>query len=183
MIAAVAAVLGIAANAASINWGVSNNGATDKGGTTLASGSTIYLVLASYESSIKTALDEGKFSATTTGVLSSGTTTNTRGRVAEKSATSPLLELNLDGTGKSTDFKILVLDTKSVPGETYYKFSDKYTSLTYDEGADVPVPTVAQFSSAQWTAGSAWTQAAPEPTSGLLLLLGVAGLALKRKRA
>ena len=28
-----------------------------------------------------------------------------------------------------------------------------------------------------------WTAAAPEPTSGLLLLLGVAGLALKRKRA
>ena len=31
-------------------------------------------------------------------------------------------------------------------------------------------------------ASSGWT-AAPEPTSGLLLLLGVAGLALKRKRA
>ncbi len=31
-------------------------------------------------------------------------------------------------------------------------------------------------------AATAWT-AAPEPTSGLLLLLGVAGLALKRKRA
>ena len=30
--------------------------------------------------------------------------------------------------------------------------------------------------------GGTWT-AAPEPTSGLLLLLGVAGLALKRKRA
>ena len=30
---------------------------------------------------------------------------------------------------------------------------------------------------------SNWTAAAPEPTSGLLLLLGVAGLALKRKRA
>ena len=28
-----------------------------------------------------------------------------------------------------------------------------------------------------------WTAPAPEPTSGLLLLLGVAGLALKRKRA
>ena len=28
-----------------------------------------------------------------------------------------------------------------------------------------------------------WTAAVPEPTSGLLLLLGVAGLALKRKRA
>lgn len=33
------------------------------------------------------------------------------------------------------------------------------------------------------TAGPAGFTAAPEPTSGLLLLLGVAGLALKRKRA
>lgn len=30
---------------------------------------------------------------------------------------------------------------------------------------------------------NAWVSAVPEPTSGLLLLLGVAGLALKRKRA
>lgn len=30
---------------------------------------------------------------------------------------------------------------------------------------------------------STWTAVAPEPTSGLLLLLGMAGLALKRKRA
>ena len=29
----------------------------------------------------------------------------------------------------------------------------------------------------------AWTQAVPEPTSGLLILLGVAGLALRRRRA
>ena len=32
-------------------------------------------------------------------------------------------------------------------------------------------------------AGMGWYTAVPEPTSGLLLLLGVAGLALKRKRA
>ena len=31
--------------------------------------------------------------------------------------------------------------------------------------------------------GAGWTAVAPEPTSGLLLLLGMAGLALKRKRA
>ena len=31
--------------------------------------------------------------------------------------------------------------------------------------------------------GAGWYAAAPEPTSGLLLLLGMAGLALKRKRA
>ena len=50
-------------------------------------------------------------------------------------------------------------------------------------------PKSAQFSSAGSAtlgygsqAGKTWT-AVPEPTSGLLLLLGVAGLALKRKRA
>ena len=31
--------------------------------------------------------------------------------------------------------------------------------------------------------GAGWTAVAPEPTSGLLLLLGMAGLALRRKRA
>ena len=43
------------------------------------------------------------------------------------------------------------------------------------------------FSSTAATAGFAgaghWSQAVPEPTSGLLMLLGLAGLALKRKRA
>ena len=39
-----------------------------------------------------------------------------------------------------------------------------------------------QFLSGKGTSAGDWT-AVPEPTSGLLLLLGVAGLALKRKRA
>ncbi|MCR5413849.1 MAG: PEP-CTERM sorting domain-containing protein, partial [Kiritimatiellae bacterium] len=33
------------------------------------------------------------------------------------------------------------------------------------------------------TAGNFKTAAVPEPTSGLLMLLGVAGLALRRRRA
>lgn len=52
-------------------------------------------------------------------------------------------------------------------------------------------PTTASKGAAiEWTTGSTsvaaaggWYTAAPEPTSGLLLLLGMAGLALKRKRA
>ena len=33
------------------------------------------------------------------------------------------------------------------------------------------------------SAAGAWTAVAPEPTSGLLMLVGLAGLALRRRRA
>ena len=40
------------------------------------------------------------------------------------------------------------------------------------------------FGAATGTTATAWSTAAvPEPTSGLLLLIGMAGLALRRKRA
>ena len=55
-----------------------------------------------------------------------------------------------------------------------------YTSKTLNKSAQATSTTLIAFGSAPGT----WTSSSvPEPTSGLLMLLGMAGLALKRKRA
>ena len=83
------------------------------------------------------------------------------------------------------------LETDKVAGGNYYDF---YFTIV-DNGKTFTSPTVNAAAQATATANltfgnmatatqnaSNW-QVVPEPTSGLLLLLGVAGLALKRKRA
>ena len=76
-----------------------------------------------------------------------------------------ILTLNDEGT------KAAYMDMGSIDGTTATS-STKF--LIYNEYWDNP--------SASLTTGG-YTVNVPEPTSGLLLLLGVAGLALKRKRA
>ena len=57
-----------------------------------------------------------------------------------------------------------------------------YTSKTVNKSAQATSTTLIAFGSAPgtWTGGSS---PVPEPTSGLLMLLGMAGLALRRRRA
>ena len=63
-----------------------------------------------------------------------------------------------------------------------YEITYSGTSTSYEVvGMGTSTTIMNLVDTTPYTAGS-WT-AVPEPTSGLLLLLGVAGLALKRKRA
>ena len=76
-------------------------------------------------------------------------------------------------------------ESTGADGQTYliadFSYAAGYEStstiFTYNRQAQEYLDT---RSSGNWTAGS---MAVPEPTSGLLMLLGVAGLALRRKRA
>ena len=158
MIAAFAVMAAVAANAAASSWIISCKGIVGKDGTgTYTSGSTSALVIYATltGSSDWFALDDA-----------SATISVASGKIAATTFTTNLIgneEYN------SYDFKFVITDGDKVFTSTIVqnKAVQKSSSTTLGFGNQ---------------SGQTW-ESVPEPTSGLLLLLGVAGLALKRKRA
>ena len=91
--------------------------------------------------------------------------------------------------GTPQAFSILVLEQAGV--SDYANYTGSYTLLTGTSSPDADIDTGNPFMNlasgdtvtADMFKTAAPAQDVPEPTSGLLLLLGVAGLALKRKHA
>ena len=167
----------VAVQAASISWGVGNNAFSLASGSSYSSknGVMVYLIDAAYSDSIVEAIAAGSFSSSTEGVLASKATTNTKGYIAVNEVTSSALT-----AGQSYDFAALIVDT--VNGQPYYNITASMNKSAYTAGVD-EVNTLS-FSATAFNSGTGWTEAAgtPEPTSGLLLLLGGAMLALRRKQ-
>ena len=103
-----------------------------------------------------------------------------------------------EGVESGSSWKVVMTAGLTDDGETFSQFTKEYafTMPTFDgspadqtallnlnndialafTGDIGALPTASEAAAAGWTA-------APEPTSGLLLLIGVAGLALRRRRA
>ena len=81
--------------------------------------------------------------------------------------------------GESISGYIILFDASEVASAKNYAYTSVKSGTVGDAGAAV-ILNFGAFSSATSDTGG-WT-AIPEPTSGLLMLLGAAGLALKRKR-
>ena len=181
IIAAVAAVIGLGVNAATVDWQV-----WVTGGTKVANaynGFTAYLVTASAWDALASVsadtfssdvvLDSTTFDAGSGKASYTYKTVNSSGNADSRSvAISSLAE---KGT---LDVYYVILNANKDPN-VYYTIADTLTGRADSGESSLGTNTsIAQatLSSGEWTA-------VPEPTSGLLLLIGMAGLALKRKRA
>ena len=91
--------------------------------------------------------------------------------------------LTTNGTGEDSQYWLLAVQEGD---KVYLGAADPWDESTQMTGRTVKFDVEDSSSTARTGttfAGAGWYSAVPEPTSGLLLLLGVAGLALRRRRA
>ena len=190
MIMAALALSAVVSQAASVQWTISNVSGPD--GSLLGEGKA-YVFFVQQDSgkadtsswaSIATkeafvaALADANFSYTFDD-LKDGTAAGTW---SYNTTTASAIEQGSIGLSGLTKYSVyaVITDTETITDDTKFMVTSATTaSSTYGDSAG----TTKSFSiGSQTTASQNWANV-PEPTSGLLMLVGLAGLALRRRRA
>ena len=171
MVAAAVAMLGIAANAANAEWGTAEIYEYVKGGTAGDEQLAPNTYLCYYIDAADFSWDDAK------SALESGNTgfVATYGKLGEIDGGYGFGIMEGYGDGQSITAYTVV---STADGSAWY-LSDTDTQSTGGKGQAAGLG----FDTTSSQSGANWYTAVPEPTSGLLLLLGVAGLALRRRLA
>ena len=200
MIAAAAIVSAIAANAATVNWGSGDiyggeaGAALDGsgGGSLVANNTTMYYVFTHVDSSdYDTWLSMSqadKYAAFTANGASStveigGNTYTAFAATSATGGTAPVVEGNYSKNDMAYGVCIVTYDPDKDGVIDFYSASEA-SGKVGTTGKDLSGMAIMNDAGDPTT----WTAAAtppivPEPTTGMLVLLGVAGLALRRRRA
>ena len=188
MIAACAIALAGVAQAYSVTWastsGAFYDPAGSEGGWNLVpAGTTAYFVFASSYAQSDLVDDFAGAGANMTKLTAMKT-----GTVLDDGTVNPVTGSETSLTGSQNAYLVVfqTMDDKNYMfiSDVVNKTIDTLNVTTYgftDAEVDNAWTAAMDASAGYTTAG--WYTAVPEPTSGLLLLLGVAGLALRRRRA
>ena len=167
-----ALMLGIVANAATVNW--QSNAIQSSPDTAVAAGWLIQI----YNSNVTFDYDAAK--AGTISTWASGST-------VAAGTTFRATGTGTQDNGTTASYYAVIYDASTVAAAKNYIVSEAVvvtinaagSSGMLSFGAMTATTSANKFLNSSWTA----TAAVPEPTSGLLMLLGMAGLALRRRRA
>ena len=174
IIAAFAAMLGIAANAAAVTWSMSKISASPDAAA--AKDWVVYVMDATTFDTFSSLEGDKVAAYAAANALYTGATTSSRGNVG-----AVVTDGNFAG-GSTVSSYMVLFNNSSAADATYYAYTDKGNVTIAASGADASLD-FGTFETATSTTGGWQTTAVPEPTSGLLMLVGLAGLALRRRRA
>ena len=189
MIACVAVAMAAVAQAASINWTITNVYSPSDSTAKVAVGSmSAWMFVTANSTDVTTGIPVTTLAAVQA-VLDSGDLTGLSSLAAAHATNageggiSGATGLEGFSSGSLTAIALVIDSTDLATAQNYFLASsgaEKTASFSSATG----VKTLAWGNQATLTQGDGWTAVAvPEPTSGLLVLLGMAGLALRRRRA
>ena len=173
-----AAAMAASVHAASVSW--ASVGMYDADGAKIKDAATVYVYL----------MDADAYSGLTDAwatygddVKAGGTTAANVGGTTTGKYTHKASVVAPNGTAvANTTYYAAIIATYGTGDDMKY-YAEKASVTTGDDGNATYQFGAGHLDSAT-AAASAWTTASvPEPTSGILLLVGMAGLALRRKRA
>ena len=174
--------LAIAGNAATFSWTTYTGQFVYQAGTaTKLSGATAYLFDSSVvaQTVLLDGILNGSKSITSYTSLASGTTTEAGALSKSEFKTSSVDT----GNTLSAYFAIVSGDDVFISSVASGTAQDTSTTQLSFKGLNTPSKAaVIEFADASSYTGAGWYTSVPEPTSGLLMLLGMAGLALRRRR-
>ena len=188
MIACAAVAMAAAVQAANINWSITNVYSPSDSTSKVAAGSmSAWLFVTANSTDVTTGIPVTTLAAVQT-VLDSGDLTGLSSLAAAHGSNTAVGNIagatGLTGfsSGTLSAFAVVVDSADLASAENYFLVSggaEKTATFTSATGMKM----LAWGDQTSYTQGAGKWSAVPEPTSGLLLLLGVAGLALKRKVA